>query len=126
MTCTYDGRLLTGPMGIEPCCADLHALVVTGQIYLGKVTSKGGPTLMVPKLRTGDKAGRTISCCPCCGATAEVHDSTGSAVGGDRKITIRITQEELDALDAFAARQGITRSEVIRRAIRQAIGEGRA
>ena len=43
-----------------------------------------------------------------------------------RVVTFKLRDEELEELDRFAARSGLTRSDVIRRAIREYIrGNGR-
>ena len=80
MTCRYDGKLVVTTRGVEPCCADMHRLVIGGVVYLGKVSAKGSPTVCVPKIRLTDRVGITIGRCPICGAVGELYDTDGVCI----------------------------------------------
>lgn len=68
MTVTYDGHLVTDGRTVEPCCAHMHRVLMTGMIKC--VSSKARGITMA--LHVEDRTNIPIIGCPFCGAKTEV------------------------------------------------------
>lgn len=60
MTAIYDGILGVSSKVVQPCCSTMHRHATLGTIY---INTRG--TLC---MRTSEKSGQPICCCPFCGA----------------------------------------------------------
>ncbi len=62
MTVIYDGKLVADKNRIDPCCANMHLMILNGLAYM---SASHRPTMAI---QMNPKKGREFSNCPFCGA----------------------------------------------------------
>ena len=66
MTALYDGKLYPVKGGVEPCCGNMHLMILSGLVYQS-ATHK-----LMMAVQANPKKGREFSHCPFCGAEAGI------------------------------------------------------